>query len=248
MTITIFVIIGLCVGSFLAVIAVRTARQISWISGRSHCDQCGHSLSAADLIPLISFILLRGRCRYCASPIGWSVWLIELCTGIAWGIIAATTPLLSVYQTGLLIFVSASILIVFADSMYGIIPDTATLASLIGAGMVTRSDAWSIAFGIVTALSWIGGIYLLTKKKGMGLGDVKYAPVIGVLCGFPLSAAALYLAFLTGAVVALILIVFRRMSLRGSTIAFGPFLVFAGFVVYLWQNEIIQLAHSLLTL
>src|SRR5690348_2347793 len=199
--------LGLFFGSFLNVIIDRLPRHETFISGRSHCDFCKHPLFWYDLIPLLSFVSLRGRCRYCKKFIGWKYPVIETTTAILF-LLGGTYFLKESVSIVLLIYyffsVSCLIVIFFIDLFEGIIPDMVLLPLGI----------FSLAFNLIFHMNQIH-MYLLsalfafifflfltliTKGRGMGLGDVKFVFVMGLLLGWPGIFVGLYVAFLTGAI------------------------------------------------
>lgn len=255
-------IIGLCIGSFLNVVVDRSVRQESFITNRSHCEFCNHILAWYDLIPLVSFILIHGKCRYCKKKIGWKYPLIEICTGVLFIItfLCMQNSIYINYQTsniklfielGFYLFITCSLLIIFfADFFYGIIPDIVLLPmfilTLLHLLLTNSSQLPSALLSAFGAGLFFLIIFLISKGKGMGLGDVKFAFIIGFLVRFPAVVLALYLAFLTGAIASLILVIAKKKRLKGSTIAFGPFLVIGTYICMffgsaLWQQILIHL-------
>lgn len=255
-------IFGLCVGSFLNVLIYRLPHSLP-ITGRSFCPSCKKSIAWYDNIPLLSFVILRGRCRFCHSPISWQYPLIELVTGLL-TIVAVYHILIYDILAGVysLLVIYVLIVVFFSDLKYQIIPDqivyTAIVVTLIY-NFVFRSsfvsgESWLLLRSsqppsevftgyLLTGFGAAGFfliLFLITKSKGMGLGDVKLAGLMGLVLGFPGIVVALYLAFLTGAAFGVILILTGKKKL-GSHIPFGPFLagatilnLFYGEVI--WQN------------
>lgn len=277
MGLLILFIIGICFGSFLGVLVDRLPKNESFLTSRSHCDFCKHKLTFLDLIPLFSFIFLSGECRYCKHKLSPFYPIIELTTGLLFVLIYLTlvsnqilSPKSLIIDLPFYLFiVSFLITIFFTDLKYGIIPDKIIFPSL----LVTF--AWLIInyfFGIqVQALqvdqflivnhliSSLGTglffilvpylFYLVTKKEAMGGGDIKFAFLMGLLLGFPKVIIALYIAFLTGAAISIILILWQKKSFSKGTIPFGPFLV-CGTLISLFWGEIIwqKIASDLLYL
>ncbi len=239
-------ILGICVGSFLLVVVTRLAENKSFLSGRSACDACGHTLSPFDLVPLFSYILLKGHCRYCHSVLSPFYWIVELVTGFIFALTSLSLmPLLpSVLFFEMLIgmwFVIGGLeVIFFSDLWYGYIPDGATILI----GIIGILHAWQFHALFSSLFAGIGaGLFFLlllvgTKGRGMGWGDVKYVVAMGFLLGIGSTLVGLYIAFITGALVALALVIFHKMKLRGSTIPFGPFLVF-GTLAALTYGEVL---------
>lgn len=245
-------ILGLCVGSFLNVLIDRIPRNES-ILGTSYCENCKKRLSWHDLIPLFSFALLGGKCRYCRKKISLYYPLVELITGALF-----VSVFFSIYQLPItnyqllsiiyhLFIVSSLIAIFFTDLKYGIIPDkivyTAILVSFIYL-ILNPSSLISALLAAFGAMLFFLFIIALTRGKGMGFGDVKLAFLMGLFLGFPKIVIALYLAFLTGAVAGVILILWGKKKLRGSTIPFGPFLVLATLITFFWGSFILNLLEK----
>lgn len=215
-------LLGLSVGSFLNVLIDRLANGESIWLGRSHCDWCKKPLRWYELIPVLSFIIQRGRCRRCHKKISLQYPLVELAAGT----IFVTQPWAS------WIILSALLVIFVADLKYMIIPDSMIVVGLLG--VVTRGN-WLAA--LVAAIFFLI-LFLLTRGKGMGFGDVKLAFLLGFWLGFPHVVIALYLAFLTGAVTGVTLILTGKKGLK-SKIAFGPFLVLGAVLTYLYSSWIL---------
>ena len=232
-------ILGLVCGSFLDVLANRLPRGKSVVEGRSQCDHCKHTLQPLDLIPLVSFLWLRGRCRYCRKPIGWECPLIELLTAMVFAI----TYLLLPFDPSLLyalFIVSCLIIIVVTDIKYGLILNkityTAIIVSLIFLLLFSPLSFFNHLFAGIGGGLFFLLLFLITRGKGMGLGDVKFAFLMGLVMGYPSVVLAFYIAFLTGAIIASILIIYHRKKARRATIPFGPFLAI-GTLVSLWGGE-----------
>src|ERR1700722_3207061 len=242
------------IGSFLGVVVDRLGSKESIWKGRSHCDHCRHTLGVFDLFPIFSFLLLGGKCRYCHKKLSWFYPSIEVCTAlvyIAASSVVVTHPAESVFQLQHLIqlfyyFIlsGALIFIFFADLRYGIIPFNAVAVAL------CMTIVWyflspilglqiNIIASIASALG-VGGFFLLlfilTKGRGMGFGDVVYAFLMGFTLGFPGVFLGLYIAFITGAIVSLLLVAMKKKRFKGGTIPFGPFLVSGTLVSLLWGN------------
>lgn len=242
-------VLGLFVGSFLGVVIDRIPRNEQFSTGRSYCEFCGHTLGTLDLIPVLSYVFLGGRCRYCKAHLSPYYLAVELTTGILF----VLTPLLitftnSAYLSLFLVIICAFIILFFTDLKYGILPDKivfptilAVLLWLLLSHLPLPIHLLSAAGAMVVFLL----IFILSKGKGMGFGDVKLAFLIGLLLGFPLTLISIYLAFLTGAVISIILILIGRKKLKGSTIPFGPFLVVATFLSIYFGEEIKNAAFKI---
>ena len=222
---------GLIVGSFLNVLIDRLPEGEDIIFKRSHCDRCGKTLDFLDLIPLISFLMLKGRCRNCGKKISIQNPIIEAVTGFLWVFVyrSGLTLNLAVWQTVYQWSVIGALLVIFiTDIKKRIIPDQ-VIIFLIVTNLLYRTvfTASPLSEAIITGIftgAFFFALVLLTRGKGMGMGDVKYALFMGLYLGWPKIVAGFYLAFLTGALVSLILVI-RGIKTFKSTVAFGPFLV-----------------------
>jgi leader peptidase (prepilin peptidase)/N-methyltransferase len=243
--------LGCVVGSFLNVCIYRLPRDRSVVSPPSHCPQCGARLRAVDLVPLLSFLALGRKCRFCGGPIGWRYFIVEFITGAvfvaAW--FACGEGLLALPYW---LFASAIIAVVFTDLDHMIIPDGLVIAALAAAVL---SEAISVASAQTPLLSVrvpgtglalfrvvAGGVVglvvftgvrafsqLLFRREGMGLGDVKLAGAIGAMLGPGLALLSFGLAVAAGAVLGVALIALR-VRRRMEYLPFGPFLAAASLV------------------
>lgn len=240
---TLIFMIGITIGSFLNVLIDRLPRGES-IMGRSYCEYCKHKLSWFDLFPLVSCLMLSGRCRYCNKKIPLGILFIELLTGVLFMLsfiyLGNTIQEKALY----LVIVSSLIVVFFADVKYMIIPDSIQLSIAIASfllllirGLTLQILETRISAAVVTMLPLLI-IYKFTKGKGMGFGDVKLALTIGLLFGLFGGALVLYIAFVTGSLTGLLLIIVKRKKLK-QTIAFGPFLVIGITTMLFWGNQIV---------
>lgn len=247
-------LLGLSVGSFLNSLVYRLNKKISPLFDRSFCPSCRHILTWYDLVPLISFAFQKGRCRYCHSPISWQYPLVELATGIltlfaiGYSLFALQNNLL--ITSYYLLITYALIVIFISDLRYQTIPDkvvypTMGLAILFHLRGVSPPSAGPLHLGgvLLTGLAtagFFGALVLITQGKGMGMGDVKLAALMGLVLGFPKIVVALYLAFLTGAMVGVILVLTGKKRF-GEHIPFGPFLTTATWISLFWGEKIVKI-------
>lgn len=239
---SLFFLFGLFIGSFLNVLSDRIPRDESFIFGHSYCEECKHHLSPFDLIPLFSFLFLKGRCRYCKKAFSLYYPFAEFVTGLLFLCTYLrfhddTLPML-VFS----LFIVSSLVVLFSsDLKYGILPDKvllpATAVCVIFYGFIYTTNSAPFLFSALGAGGFFLALFLGTKGKGMGFGDVKLAFFMGLLLGFPGIVYALYIAFLTGAVLSFILILWKKKQVK-STIPFGPFLVSGTLLVLLFPNVI----------
>ena len=249
-------LIGLLVGSFLNVLIDRLPREEQVFKGRSYCESCRKTIKWYDLIPLLSFIILKAKCRYCRFPLSLYYPLVELVTGVVFVSIfifvsdgSIRYHVLSIkYISELLYYLfigSALIVIFFADLKYGIIPDVITYSAVAVSFLYTILNTYYIVPFIAAAVSsflFFLIIFLATRGRGMGFGDVKFAFLIGLLLGFPKTIISLYVAFLTGAIISIILVLTGKKKFRGSTVPFGPFLVIGTLIALLWGDILLKIA------
>jgi len=260
-------ILGSAVGSFLGVIVDRISSNEPIWKGRSHCDHCRHSLHVLDLIPIVSYFLLGRKCRYCHKKLSWFYPLIEVFTGVAYVasgyLIFQQAFLIGNMYSFLLGFyyfalIGALIAIFFTDLRYGIIPFKVVIFALFVVILwnlllpflqFTPLEMQQLGLqvnilNILGSALGAGGFFLLlfivTKGRGMGFGDVVYAFLMGFILGFPKVILGLYLSFVIGAIVSLALVAMKKKKFKGGTIPFGPFLVFGTIVSLLWGNIIID--------
>lgn len=230
-------VLGLAVGSFLNVVIHRVPDGHSIVRPPSACPGCGTPISARDNIPILSWLLLRGRCRTCGMRISARYPLVELLNAVVWlalawwALAADQVPLLP----WLLVLGSACVALTFIDLEHHRLPDAIVLklypAGLVGLALAgLLSGAWPLATAAIGVAAWvvvIGGVWFVSGGRGMGFGDVKLAPILGATLGWVGVSAAvigLFSAFALGALVGIVLILARRAG-RKSAIPFGPFLV-----------------------
>lgn len=229
------------VGSFLNVVIDRLPQDKSLVRPGSHCDKCARALSARDLIPLFSFLWLRGRCRCCHEPIPPRVPLVELATGVVFAMLSLVygVSLLTVMS---IIYAGMLIPLFVIDLEQGILPDKIVFPGM--AVALGFSFLWP-GRGPVNALIGGGvGLALLLvpyvlSRQGMGLGDVKLALFLGLATGFPSVLVALLLAILSGGLAAIGLVVVGKKR-RKDAMPFGPYLVTAGLIALLWGEPILR--------
>ncbi|MBI3955010.1 prepilin peptidase [Candidatus Gottesmanbacteria bacterium] len=250
-------LIGLSIGSFLNVLIDRLPIGESIWLDRSHCDNCRKTLNWYDLIPVISFIILQRKCRSCHKKISWQYPLVELSTGLIF--LFTYVSMMQIIGTDFIVphliyyltLVASLIAIFMIDLKYRIIPDQIliflTVLTLVYQFIYFPQFIKDNLISGIISMSFFLLLVIVTRGKGMGLGDVKLAFVMGLLLGFPKIIVALYLSFLTGAVVSLILILIHKKSMK-STIAFGPFLVFSTLMAVFYGNYFWQLFQEIFTL
>ncbi len=249
----VFALVGVAVGSFLNVCVDRLTSGRSIVSPPSQCDQCRQRLSAADLIPVFSYLWLRGRCRYCGSPLPKRIVIVELATGVMLAALYLVYGLEPAF--GVLAFWACLFIVIFViDLEQGLILNKLVYPSL-AVALVFAAFVhlpWLEGWGVMEkwpqiAVSALGGgvgfllFFLLAVfaivvlgKEGLGWGDVKLAALLGLACGFPLVAVVMALGAVIGLLRALVM---GRMK-GGETIPFGSALVIAAMFTMLLGNSI----------
>lgn len=242
---TVFFILGTILGSFLNVVIYRTPRNESIVHGRSHCPKCNHVLSPLELIPVISFVFLKGRCKECKSPISVRYPIIEILTGILFLISYKTFGM--TIQLPISFFLSLiliSITMIDIDTME--INDRFQILLLILAILNIFISPNSIiehfiGFFIISIPFYI--IAILTD--GIGGGDIKLIAIGGLLLGYKATLVAFFIAAVSGSILAIYLLILKK-SNRKAQIAFGPFLCIGIYIAYHFAEPILQAYLSLL--
>jgi leader peptidase (prepilin peptidase)/N-methyltransferase len=261
------VVFSLLIGSFLNVVIVRLPRQIHWQWEKdeqgaaappgiawppSHCPSCEHTLSWWENLPLLSYLLLRGRCRTCGTGISLRYPLVEGLTallslivvlklGPQWSTVAA------------LVLTWALIALAFIDLEHFLLPDQITLP-LLAVGLLVNAiggftDPLSALIGAVSGYGILWAIYhahrALTGREGSGYGDFKLLGALGAWLGWKPLLPVILLSSSVGAAIGITLILLRRHQLR-EPLPFGPFLAGAGWLVLLWEKELRLLLDTIL--
>ena len=240
-------IFGVCIGSFLNCYIYRLEQEKT-LNGRSFCPNCKHFLSWLDLFPVFSFLFLKGKCRYCKEKISIQYPLVELAGGILF--LAIFNPH-NILQSVFYWLISCFLIIIFVyDLKHYIIPDKILFPAIIITlvfNLIPPYNFHQIIFNFVGAAVASGfflAIFVFSKGKWMGFGDVKLAILMGLLLGLANVLVALFLAFFFGAIIGVIMMVFEKKNLR-SEIPFGPFLIAGTFSAIFFGSQIIQWYMSL---
>jgi len=254
MIILLLIVFGLALGSFVNAFVWRLHEGKDWVKDRSECVHCHHKLAAKDLIPVVSYILLKGKCRYCKNPINDSPWVelivpaLFVASYLAWPM-ALTGEGLFTFIVWLILVVGFVILAVY-DLKWFLLPDKVVFPLIILAAIqvlvvaIFYQSFWeAIVGGLLGAIVLSGLFYILHKvSKGawIGFGDVKLAIVLGLLAGGLLeSALVLFAASVLGMLLSLPLLLTGKAK-RGTHIPFGPFLLAGMFITQLFGSQIID--------
>lgn len=233
-----FTVVGLCVGSFLNVLIYRLPREMNIAKPPSHCPECGERLKWYDNIPVLSYVILRGRCRYCGTFISFRYTAVELLTA---GLSALCVFVF--YEQGIATAIvcalacAALLVVFFSDLETNLIPDSMQIVLLLcGVGLIfcpTDYDWLSQLFGALFGggffLIFYLGCRLLLKREGLGFGDVKLMTVCGLLLGLKATVFALIISTVCAAIVLPVVRAIKKDG-KGTEYPFGPFLA-AGVIV-----------------
>ncbi len=242
-----FALLGLAVGSFLNVCIDRLPQSKSIAYPPSHCEACQHKLGAKDLVPLFSYLRLRGHCRYCKTSIPRKLLWVELATGVIFALLHWHYRLSP--ELGVMAFYACLFIVIFViDLEHSLILNKVVYPTMIVALLLSLYPwPWfGESMGMRVAYTTLGGaigfvvflLIALVSRGGMGWGDVKLAALIGLATGFPLVFVAIIMAAILGGIVAVVLLITRRRG-RREMIPFGPFLAVAAMATLLWGNNIL---------
>ncbi|TAK05567.1 prepilin peptidase [Patescibacteria group bacterium] len=256
MIVALAALLGLVFGSVLTALISRQAKGERWATGRSHCPKCRHPLAVWDLVPVLSYLVLDGKCRYCRGVIGASYPLLELATAALFAL-AAVIRLGPAAFGGVEAFLApdwvlpllrdwAAIVVLVQiflyDLWFGYILDQVTLPA------IAVFLLWNLALGVPLPMLLIGAAvgggffllqYVISGGKWIGGGDIRLGALMGVLLGWPLVLVALFIAYLSGGAVGAVLLASKRKTV-GSQIPFGTFLSAATVVVLFWGRAMLD--------
>ena len=245
-----FFFIGLSIGSFLNCVIYRLNSGDTFLRGRSFCPNCRRQISWFDLVPIFSFLVLQGKCRYCRKKISWQYPFVELATGLLFVLVFnSQIPIIGPYQfIGLiyLLTVSCFLIVIFVyDLKHYLIPDKVIFPAIATVFLYRlfelfnnksngNLDFQSFTFSLFAAFlasSFFLAIFLISKGKWIGFGDVKLAFFLGLFLNWPNILAGLFFSFFLGALTGTFLIALRKKTLK-SEVPFAPFLVIGTFLAF----------------
>lgn len=243
-------IFGLVYGSFLNVVILRFDDWASIIKSRSHCPKCKTNLNWYDLVPVLSYVQLLGKCRYCKKPISWQYPIVELSTAC---LIAASYFLLfitndiALYQSiiglaCLVVAIGAMMTIFVHDLLEMMVPDLMAyilLGAAIIYALVVQQDYMGSLYAAAVGFVPIMLLVYPSKGKWMGEGDVKIAGALAILVGWPSAVVFMVAAFLLGGGFGVVALLSRQVKLK-TAVPFGPFLILAAIIALFWGGNIVD--------
>lgn len=243
-------VVGACIGSFLHLVVTRMHAGSSMVRPRSHCSACGHVLKAPDLVPIVSYLFTRGRCRYCKTRISPQYPFVEFAAG---AVFVMAGYCMTLHGDWLMLVrdlvVGSSLIMIFLyDVRYGLVPDVFVVPAAILAFGVDVMRGGSIPYAIVAGVV-LGGFFwiqhVVSKGRWVGAGDISIGILLGLYLGLARGLIALWIAYVVGAMVAIALLAYKKTT-RQSRIPFGPFLVTGAFVALWFGDRIIGYIRILL--
>lgn len=248
MNILIFIILGLIIGSFLNVIVLRFDDLMTVINTRSHCPHCKKNLNWYDLIPVLSYILLVGKCRYCKANISLQYPLVELGTALIFSLIywVFGFSLVSYF----LLAISSILIVIFVyDIIKYEISDRLVLAAaalwivyLIINFFLNHNSLFLILnyfYGALALGGFFGLLVLISREKWMGIGDISLGAVVGIIIGWPNVLLAAFLAFFIGSIVGVSLMLINKKKFKDK-LPFAPFLILGLWITLLFGQKILS--------
>jgi leader peptidase (prepilin peptidase)/N-methyltransferase len=240
----VWVVLGLCVGSFLNVVIYRLPRRESLMWPGSRCPKCGTALRWYHNVPVISWVILRGRCANCQAPISAQYPVVEVVTALVWLLIVWQTPI-GWLLASRLVLGTALVALFMIDLEHQLLPNAITLPGIVVGflfSLVAPPGPVDSLIGIVVGGGVLYGIaaayYLLRKEEGMGMGDVKMLAMVGAFLGWRAVLLTLVLSSFAGAVIGVAMMVSQRGSLRYA-LPFGTFLALGTLIAMLFGERMI---------
>lgn len=237
-------VMGAILGSAANALIYRIPKKISWVRGHSMCPDCKHQLAGEDLIPLLSYIGLRGKCQYCHKPISFRYFAVELWMAVGFFLIFSQNHVFNALILCAIFWVGTIIAVMDWETKL-----VSEALILIWAGLVILQQFFNLQFsnsnqlsnnllGLVVSVAIIGGIWAISKGKAMGFGDVEIVAVMGWWLGWPRCLVAIWLAFVLGGIWGGILLALRQGKMK-SEVAFGPFLLAGCFIALYWGERVL---------
>lgn len=242
-----FFLFGVVFGSFFNVVGLRTPIKETFVNNRSYCPSCKHQLNWYELIPVISYLFQRGKCKHCKQKISFTYPIVELFTGLLFAVSYSSLGLEWELITALLL-VSLLMILFVTDITYMLIPNKILLfflpLFLIMRIIEPLRPWWSSLIGFVVML-FLVALIILISRGGMGAGDMKLFGLLGFVLGFEKVLLAFFLSCAAGALIGLVLILLKIIE-RRQPVPFGPYIIFASLVSYFYGDTLIQWYLNLL--
>lgn len=228
-----YFLFGAVAGSVANAVIYRLPRNIPWWKGRSICPQCKHKLGWQELVPIVSWLWLRGRCKHCKKAIGLRYLVVELVMALVFSGISGIS---GGYILMAIVFVTVIIAVMDWETQL-----VSEWLVVIWAVLVVVSSGIGISsvWGAVVGIGVIGGLWGVTRGRGMGFGDVEIAAVMGWWLGWPKVGVALWVAFVGGAGIGVLRVLRGRATMK-SHMAFGTFLIIGTWIAYFWGDMIVR--------
>lgn len=240
----VFFVTGLIFGSFGSVIIHRLhTKDRGIILGRSKCPKCANQLSARDLIPVLSFLINRHKCRYCKSKISFHYPILELVMGSSFALTAYLVGLSNPYILSyFLLLTFIFVVISFYDIFFQEIPDELSLPTILLTGLVgyfgVMHSGTSLLLGFSVPVLFFATLFLGSQGRWLGGGDVRIGAFMGFILGWPGILVGLFLAYLLGSIYSTVGLISGHLS-RKSPIPFGPFLLIGTYIAMFWGQDLI---------
>lgn len=256
-------LIGAAMGSFVGALTWRIRHKMDFVKGRSECEHCHHILSAWDLLPIVSWLFLRGRCRYCHKKIGALTLGIEIAMAIVFVVSFVWWPLgqlytehgvIDIWQMALFVLWLVMTVVMMAllvyDYRWRLLPNRlmfplmavaavfSVLNNIVVQDITLLNYILSTILGLLPVAGVYGLIYVCSGGRLIGFGDVKFGVVVGLLFGWQGALLVLVIANILGSLVSLPMLIGGKMKMN-SQMAFGPFLIMATLVVFIFQQNFI---------
>lgn len=236
---------GIILGSFFNVIIFRIPNKISISFPPSHCQSCNHELKPIDLVPILSYVFLKGKCRYCGEKISIQYPIIELITGLIF-LLSYNIFGLNIYFVKSIFLGSIVLIVSMIDFKHFIIPDSISLFTFI-TGIIFNVIIRDISIKSLIFAFLLGGglLFIIAMFGPMGGGDIKIMAGFSLYLGLSKTIMALFLSFTLGGIIGVLLIISKIKS-RKDVIPFGPYLGLGSFISFMYFSEIFNWYLNLL--
>lgn len=242
-------VLGLLCGSFINAVVHRLRTGESPFTGRSRCVRCKHVLGPLDLVPVVSFVLLSGRCRYCKKPISWQYPIVEIVTALCFVLIywrltqlESNIYILWLHFAAAAVFTIFLIIIFIYDLRHYVILDVVVVPAAIIAFTVNilfGAEWWRLLLGAAAVAGFFAIQYVVSNGAWIGGGDIRLGALMGFMLSSPLVFVALFMAYILGSIIGVGLIIAGKKTM-GSKVPFGTFLTAATFITMLYGDALLH--------